>query len=149
MMRHLLESEQIPAQLRLCVRLRDDGAIEQAAGVLIQLTPEGTREDLARAVSNLDALSPLASSMTPDDPDARAWSLGLLDGFRWDQCARETVSFACRCSRERVLAILGALPPAELIEIVGDAQPAETVCEFCKQVYSISEHELRSLVARN
>jgi molecular chaperone Hsp33 len=148
LMRYLLESEQIPAVLRLGVALRD-GEIEQAAGVLIQVTPEGTREDLARVVSNLDALPPLASAMTPADPDARGWALGLLDGFRWDQCARETVSFACRCSRERVLAILGALPPAELAEIVGDGQPAETVCEFCKEVYSISEHELRTLVARN
>ena len=148
MMRYLLESEQILTHLELGVALRD-GAIEQAAGVLIQVTPEGSREDLRRLVANLDALRPIASAMSEPDPDARGWALELLGGFRWDQCAREAVSFACRCSRERVVAALSALPPADLVEILGEGRPADTTCEFCKATYSISPHELRALLARN
>lgn len=138
---HLLESDQIVAMLRLDVRFDGDD-LSLAAAFLVQVTPEGTREDLARLVSNLDSLPPLGDGMTEDDPDGRAWTTRLLDGYRWDQSAREPIEFVCRCSRDRLLAILGALPGADLDEMIAAGKPIETSCEFCKARYEIDPAEL-------
>src|SRR5690606_38921118 len=93
---HLLQSDQIVALLRVEVGFTGD-ALAHASGFLVQVTPEGTREDLARLVANLDAISPLSQGMTAEDPDARRWADRLLAGYRWDQAAREPISFVCRC----------------------------------------------------
>ena len=82
------------------------------------------------------------NAMSEADPDARAWVDRLLGGYRWDQSAREPVAFVCRCSRERHLAILSALPSEDLQDMVESAQPIEIACEFCRREYVIQPREL-------
>lgn len=139
---HLLESDQILAMLRLDIRVEAD-RVAHASGCLVQVTPEGTREDLARLVANLEGLPQLGDAMTEADPDARAWVDRLLAGYRWDQAAREPITFVCRCSRERLLAILRGLPAEDLDEMIAAAAPIETTCEFCRARYEIDPQELR------
>lgn len=146
MMEYLLHSEQILSFLRVEVEVRG-GVVAGAAGFLVQAMPEGTRDDLARLVRNLDAIEPLRGAMTASDPDGRAWAERLLDGFRWDQCARERTSFACRCSRERVLALLAGLPREDIAEMVDSGEPAETTCEFCRAVYRVGPPDLQGLLS--
>ncbi|MEY4951136.1 MAG: hypothetical protein RL698_3347 [Pseudomonadota bacterium] len=145
-MEYLLHSEQILSFLRVEVAVRD-GVATDAAGFLVQAMPEGGRSDLERLVRNLDGLPSLLSAMTADDPDARRWAGRVLDGFHWDQCARERVSFACRCSRERVLALMAGLPREDVAEMVARDEPAETTCEFCRAVYRVAAPDLRGLLA--
>lgn len=140
---HLLESDQIVAALRLDIRIEDDRVVH-ASGCLIQVTPEGTRDDLARLLGNLEALPPLGGAMTDADPDARIWVDHLLAGYRWDQSARESIAFVCRCSRERLLAILRALSEEEVAEMAAAARPIEITCEFCRARYEVHPDELRS-----
>jgi molecular chaperone Hsp33 len=147
MMEYLLHSEQILSFLRLEVSMGDDG-IAESVGFLVQAMPEGSRADLERLVRNLEVLPPLAGAMTPADPDGRAWAEGLLAGFRWDQCARERVRFACRCSRDRVLALLASLPRDDLSALIESGEPAETTCEFCRQVFRVGTAELRGLLSQ-
>ncbi|MBU6282488.1 Hsp33 family molecular chaperone HslO [bacterium] len=146
MMEYLLHSEQILSFLRIDVAVQD-GVATGAAGFLVQAMPEGSRADLERLVRNLDAIDPLRGAMTAEDPDARAWAGRLLDGFRWDQVAREKVAFACRCSRERVLALLAGLPREDIEDMVRREDPAETTCEFCRAVYRVATPDLRGLLS--
>lgn len=146
MMEYLLHSEQILSFLRIEVAVRD-GVATDAAGFLVQAMPEGSRADLERLVGNLDAIDALRAAMTESDPDARAWAGRLLDGFRWDQVAREKVAFACRCSRERVLALLAGLPREDIEDMVRMEEPAETTCEFCRAVYRVATPDLRGLLS--
>ena len=145
-MEYLLHSEQILSFLRLEVAV-DGGGITESVGFLVQAMPEGNRADLERLVHNLEVLPPLSGAMSPGDPDGRAWAEGLLAGFRWDQCARERVQYACRCSRGRVLALLASLPREELADLLESGEPAETTCEFCREVFRIAAEELRGLLS--
>ena len=136
-------AEQIRAVLRLDVRVGDDG-LTHACGFLVQVTPEGGREDVERLLANLEALPRLGDVMGEEDPDGRAFADRLFDGYRWDQSAREEVSFTCRCSRERLVAILRSLPSQEREEIAEEGVPVETTCEFCRARYEIAPAELEN-----
>lgn len=143
---YLVRSEQIVALVHLEVEVAD-GAVRSSCGYLVQLTPEGTRTQLDEILSRVEHMPPLASGMTGEDPDARAWASRLLDGFLWDQVARERPFFACHCSRGRLVAALSALPRADLQELVESGEPTESVCEYCNTTYTLSVPELQLLLA--
>ena len=144
-MRYLLESEQILGLLRLSVRA-SEGRLTAASGYLLQVTPEGTHDDLRRLVENLDKLDTLDVGQSDADPDGRQWATALMDGFRWDQCARQELAFSCRCSHERVMTTLAALPRTDLHDMVADGQVIETICEYCKERYRVDISHLAALL---
>src|SRR4029450_12129781 len=140
-MAHLLKSDQIVALLKLDVRV-ELGEVASACGFLVQATPEGSREDIARLLANLESIESLGDAMSEADPDARAWVDRLLGGYRRSRARREPVAFVGRCSRERLLAILSALPSEDLQDMVESAEPIEIACEFCREV-AVSEPRSR------
>lgn len=140
-MAHLLESDQIRAVLQLDVRASEQ-ELTDACGFLVQVTPEGKREDIERLLRNLESIPPLADLMTDGDPDARAFGDRLFEGYRWDQAAREDVAFVCRCSRERLVAVLRSLPSEEVSDMIQRGEPIETTCEFCRTKHGIAPEEL-------
>ena len=145
MMHYLLESEQILSLLKVEATV-EDGVLRSAVGYLVQLLPEGSREDLQRLLVNLDALPPLSAGMTEDDPDGRAWADRLLAGFPWDQCAREPVAFQCRCSEDRILAMIGALPRADIESLATGDEPLEMTCDYCRERYNLHPSRLQVLL---
>ena len=144
-MRYLLESEQILGLLQLTVRA-GRGGLAVASGYLLQVMPEGSHDDLRRVVGNFDQLTALDVAQTADDPDGRIWATALMQGFRWDQCARQELTFHCRCSMDRVLATLTTLPRSDLSELIADGDAVETVCEFCKERYRVDTAQLAALL---
>lgn len=146
-MNYLLDSEQILSLLQIDVRVDEAGHVVHALGYVVQLMPEGQREDLQRILKNLAELTPLAGAMTEADPDGRGWAAQLLAGFGWDQCARERVAFVCRCSRERMMSMLSSLPHADLVDLASGREPLELLCDYCRSRYLVHPKELRGLLA--
>ena len=147
-MRYLLESEQILSLLHLDIDVTESGHLRHAVGFLVQAMPEGSRDDLSRLVTNLESLGSLGDEMNDADPDAMGWANALMDGFYWDQVARQTVSFRCPCSPERVLALLSTLPQADLAELAEGGEALETTCDYCKTTYAVPLEQLNSLLAQ-
>ena len=145
MMRYLLESEQILSLLRLHVKA-DANGVTQAQGFLVQLMPDGTRDNLVSMIQNLEALPPLGQGMTPGDPDARGWTNDLLKGFAWDQCAREPVMYQCRCSEDRILSMIATLPKAEIRDLAHGDELLETVCDYCRTRYLLRPSQVAALL---
>lgn len=146
-MHYLMESEQILSLVHTDVQLDPEGQISMASGYLLQMMPEGTREDLRRIVLNIGMLPAVSAAMTAEDPDARKWAEQLLHGFAWDQCAREVVAYRCRCSRDRMMAMLTSLPVTDIAELAEGTEPLELVCDYCRRKYHVRPAELRELVA--
>lgn len=146
-MHYLMESEQILSMVHTDVRLDDHGRVALASGYLLQMMPEGTREDLRKILLNIGSLPAIGDAMTADDPDARHWAQQLFQGFAWDQCARETVVYRCRCSRDRMMAMLTSLPVGDIAELAEGTEPLELVCDYCRRKYHVRPAELRELVA--
>ncbi|HAN31098.1 MAG TPA: hypothetical protein DCQ06_05820 [Myxococcales bacterium] len=146
LMRYLLESEQIVSYINLDVAIDEQGRVQHALGFLLQLMPEGRRQDIATIVDNLKALPPLSQGMTAEDPDAMKWSSRLMEGLYWDQAVRQSVRFHCPCSAERVVALISTLPRSDIEELVADDAPLETTCDYCRTTYSVPIHQVRQLL---
>lgn len=147
LMNYLLASEQILSLVKSEVSVDADGAVGHALGYLVQLMPEGTRDDIARITANLEVLPPLHEGMIEEDPDARAWAAALMQGFAWDQVAREEVAFRCRCSRDRMLSMLSSLPAREIAALSTGSEPLELVCDYCRSTFAVMPRELKAWLA--
>ena len=146
LMHYLLESEQILTLLEVDLdpSRRDHGMA--AVGYLVQLMPEGSREDLARLVQNLQASGRPGAAMTAEDADGVAWAERLLGGFYWDQVARQELGFSCPCSPERVLTLLASLPKADLAEVIEGLEVVESTCDYCRTSYATPVDQIRVLL---
>ncbi len=145
MMHYLLESEQILSLLRMDVHVHE-GEVVRAVGYLLQMMPEGTRDDLKQLLLNVEKLAPLGSAMRVGDPDAIAWAEQLMQGMPWDQVAREDVLFSCRCSHERILNMLATLPRADIEDLSKGDEPLEMTCDYCRTKYQMSPAEVAVLL---
>lgn len=147
LMRYLQDSEQILSLLDVDVQLDDHGGLASVVGSVVQLMPEGTRDDLARLVANLETSGSLRAAMTPADPDAIGWARRILHGFYWDQVARQDVGFACTCSAERVIALIASLSPTDIADLIEGLETLETTCDYCRTTWSTPVSQLQPLLA--
>jgi molecular chaperone Hsp33 len=128
-------SEQLPTMIVLAANA------ENAAGLLLQKLParESQGEGAAAAVQDLweEATALLGTlgadellSCEPEELLRRlfgAHDLRLFDG--------EPVTFACRCSRERVASMLRGLGQPEVDSIITEQGAVTVTCEFCQRPY--------------
>lgn len=147
LMRYLQDSEQILSLLDVDVQLDDAGSLVSVVGSVVQMMPEGSREDLARLVSNLETAGTLRAAMTAEDPDGIAWAARVLEGFFWDQVARQDVGFACTCSAERVITLIASLSAADIAELIEGLETLETTCDYCRTTWSTPVSQLQPLLA--
>lgn len=139
------QSEQLEAAVKLAAA-RDPRGRWRAGGLMIQRMPmpegsagEREEEDWRRAAAFM-ASSTSAELLDPElAPDRLLYRLFHEDGVRAFQ--PHPLRFACRCSRERVADMLGALPPADIEEMKADEETVIT-CEFCSARYVFSPAEL-------
>lgn len=143
---HLETSSQVHDVLRIGVRQDADGEILQAGGLLLERLPDEPRhpslepeefEDRygwVREADVLQLLTQLAFGSLGDQP------LKVLEST--------PLTWTCRCSRDRVEAILAALGPDELLDMAERDHGAEVSCDFCNTTYALSEAELRALRER-
>ena len=145
LVRHLLESSQVSAIIRLVCDLGPDGRVLQAGGLLVErlppaddlpyLTPEAFEAHYGdvRGLRGADVADALDRSVLLDAP--------LM--------AMETraVVWRCHCSLERVERMLVGLGTEELQSMHDEDHGAEITCHFCAERYAISAERLRELIA--
>lgn len=144
--RYLLDSEQTPSAVGVGVFVDSDGRVQAAGGYVVQTMPGAEPGTADRLEANVNLSAP-PSDLVRQGLDAAAVLGRLLAGFPTPIVEAGPVSFACRCSRERVAAALIAMGRAELTDVLAGDRRAEVICEFCAQRYVVEEPELRSLLA--
>ncbi len=135
------ESEQLPTRVWL------SAFNGQAAGMLIQRLPgEGGHE--APDVDAWNRAQHLADTITTDELHTLAprqiigrlfheEDIRLFDPSPW--------RFACRCSRERVAAMLQGLGEAEMRETLTEQGVVEVHCDFCNTPYRFDAVDVETL----
>lgn len=139
--RYLLESEQKPSAVALGIYLGTDGAIEAAAGYLVQSLPEaddGVLADFEQRIAETHQPSQLVhEGMTPEAIIDR-----LLGDERGSPRQKIRPRFICPCDVERVVRAALLLGRDEIREIVETGEVLEVRCEFCAEVYRVDPDEL-------
>ncbi len=143
------QSEQIDAGIVIAAGRRDDRW--RAGGVMIQRLP-----DAERTVPSSDreddwrrAMILLGSATEAELLDPALAANGLLfrlfheDGVR--VFAPVDLRAACRCSRQRVADMLGALPRAE-VEAMKEDGRVSVQCEFCNSTYLFDDMQLEAVL---
>ena len=152
------QSEQIDAVIKVAVTAPHGGEGWRAGAIIIQRLPgEGSRTDIAGLIDadedeeNWREAVTLMASVKDDEltnprlpPDRLLYRLFHQPGVRMFK-PRGLVD-GCRCSRDRVAGTLGALPKAEVLEMM-EAGVVSVKCEFCGEAYEFDEPALGALFA--
>ena len=141
----LLESEQIASNLQLEVCLDKDGKIVWAGGVLFQLLPEASNDDLRRIVEKIDGFESLYSLWSEDDPTSLLTGV-MPEGMEYTVVGEESLYFGCSCNEERVMHSLSTLPKEEIQGLITAGEPVELSCGFCNKNYLIQPENLKPLL---
>lgn len=145
------QSEQLDTGLTVSVGKSDEGHW-RAGGIMLQRLPEQQPGVMLPLSSDSEdgwrrAMVLMASTTSDEllDPDLRAndllFRLFHEDGVRvWPP---SHLRFGCRCSRERVVDMLGNLPREEVETMkVEGGDEVEVVCQFCSTAYRFDDAEL-------
>jgi molecular chaperone Hsp33 len=141
------QSEQLEAAVKLA-GAKDVHGRWRSGGLMIQRMPDpgglasDRDEEGWRRAAAFMASSTSAELLDPDlSADRLLYRLFHEDGVRAYQS--QALRFACRCSRERVADMLGALPRGDIEEMKADGESVIT-CEFCSAHYVFSAAELEA-----
>ena len=144
---YLFSSEQTPSALVLGVSMNSQ-SVQSAGGILIQVLPKAARDEslvalLETRVSGLQGFTPLLKAGM-DLPDIFEELLGDLDLTIFPE--EKELKFDCPCTEQRMLGALKLLGAEELEDMIATDKGAEAVCDFCGEVYHVSEEKLANLV---
>ena len=143
---YLASSEQTPSVVALGVQIKD-GHVVNAGGMMIQMMPGFTEEDLDYVEKRANGGFPEITFLMEEgfspakildlfmgDPE-----IAYLNGY--------PVSFYCPCSKERMADGLATIGRSELYKMIKDNKDIETVCHFCGTKYTFTPSELEKIFA--
>jgi molecular chaperone Hsp33 len=142
------QSEQIQAGIKLSAARSGEGGMWRAGGLMLQrVPPEGGYTVIADDVEDgwrramVLMSSATAGELTDPDLSPRRLLYRLFHEETVRVFDTQPVEARCRCSRERIVGILRALPPQDVAEMREDKVTTVT-CEFCNTTYEFDRDEL-------
>jgi molecular chaperone Hsp33 len=137
----------ISDQVLTCVALevipREGEALGVVAGVVVQAMPDAEPGALARVAGHLQGML-LEALPTAAAGSASHLLTALFPGV--EAMIEVPASFACSCSKERVLKTLASLGAAEVQEIVDTTASTSVTCHFCGTKHEITLLDLWAIL---
>lgn len=136
-------SEQTPSIVSVGVLVNSDNNIISSGGLLIQMMPDATEEDISASEEIIKTLKPMSTLLQEGQSLEK-----ILKGLYPDVKVLEEreVSFKCNCSRERMHAAITTLHIDDLKDMMEKDHGCEINCQFCGNSYTFSEAELEQIV---
>lgn len=142
---YFADSEQTNTAVILGVLIDRDYSIKQAGGIILQVLPGATDEDITALEEKLQGFTSLTSYM--EEGKTIEDVIMMLLGEDVDIMDRTDVRFHCDCSRERMEQALISLGRTELQEIANDdREDLELVCHFCSKKYDFDKHSILEIL---
>lgn len=140
---YLKTSEQIPSAVGVGVLVDGSGFVRSAAGILVQVMPGATENDIVDMEERILELGSLSHRF-----DRGETPVSLLDQLftNWTKLEERPVHFSCDCSRERFQRGLISLGPTELSDLITKGEAIETICRFCNKQYLFSVDEMKGFL---
>jgi len=138
------QSEQLPTRLWLRTGIREGTA--HAAGMLLQILPSAEPD----RGTEFDHLSQLTATVRDDELfelPAETLLYRLYHQEKVKLFPAQTVEFSCSCSRERSIAALQTLDPAEVRDLLAADGQIDMHCDYCGSHYLFDAVDVASLLS--
>lgn len=136
-------SEQTPSAVSVGVLVDTDYSCLAAGGLLIQIMPDATEEDVAKVEEAVATLEPISTMIknghTPQDIVMR-----LFDDV--EILEESPIQWHCDCNKDRFKGALTTLKSSDLEEMIEEDHGCQVKCEYCNKTYDFSEDELKSIL---
>jgi molecular chaperone Hsp33 len=138
-------SQQIPCMLSTGVILGSEGVVTAAGGLLVEMMPGHTVEDVERVESSLRAMGALSQILAPGINGEQLLRLFFVgqEGNHWKH--PYVVQISCSCSVEKVLGSFKLLGEEELKKIILDQEVIDVQCEMCGKKYRIDHFQVKDV----
>ncbi len=134
-------SEQIPSLVALGCLVDVDNSVIASGGILIQLLPDATEEDIVKIETLAEPLKKVSSIFKEHSVEEAANM--LFDDFRLLE--EKEARFKCSCDKATMKRALLTLSKEERMKLIEEDHGAELICHWCNQDYQFSEQELLDL----
>ncbi|QVK02832.1 Hsp33 family molecular chaperone HslO [Mycoplasma mycoides] len=142
-MKYFNQSNQTKSFITTEVKFDDNLEIKKVVGILVEMLPNHTKEDLDYISEKLGNTSYVKDVLVKSTNYYAIVKEIDNDATILDQ---STISFECTCSYQKVLSTLNLLNQNDLKDIIKDNKPVEVVCDFCNQKYQIQIQDVLTLL---
>lgn len=135
-------SEQL--KTRIWIKTGVDQGIEKAAGMLLQVMPDGTGTE-----DDFEHLEQLTNTVKDDELfslEAQELLYRLYNQEKVQLFTPKEVVFHCGCSRERSGAAIITLNPTEIEEILAEEGHISMHCDYCGSNYDFNKEQIDQLL---
>ncbi len=139
---YFMQSEQTPSIVSLDVLVDTDYSIRAAGGLIIQLMPGHTEEDIEYLENLLKNLKPI-SSLINEQKTLEEIIAKLFDDYEIQ--ATKEVSYRCDCSKEHFMKALTTLSSNDLNDLIKD-DGLDLKCEYCNKTYHVDLEEIKNII---
>ena len=136
-------SEQVPTAIAIGVKMKD-GKCVSAGGVVLQLLPGTSQENMDRAEERMQAFVNIADVMEKYGAD------GIMSEFFGDVTEKQYIyltfpEYKCNCSREKMKKILLPLGKEELYGIIEEQGAVKIHCHYCNTEHIFTKEQIDEL----
>lgn len=135
-------SEQTPSAVSVGVLVNTDNSIQSAGGMIIQMLPDATEEDIVKVENIVSHMEPI-SKMINEHESLEEILKALFDDVK--VLTTQDIEFRCKCDRASMKRVLVTLSKEERKRMIEEDHGCEITCNFCNEKYFFTEEELRDL----
>jgi len=145
---YLAKSEQIPSAVLLGVLLQNqEPFVTAAGGVMIQMMP-GANEHIITMIEDTIRHAPHITSVINNGAAPRELVKLALGEIDFEILEEREIEFACNCSFERAVSLIGSLGRQEVEAMLEEDKGAKMTCGFCNELYTLDENDLREMLQK-
>ncbi len=146
---YLAKSEQIPSAVLLGVLAQNrEPFIAASGGVMIQMLPEAN-EHIATMIEDTIRHAPHLTAVIKENAAPRDLVKLVLGEIDFQLLEEKEVRFACNCSFERAVSLIGSLGATEVKSMLKEDKGAIMNCGFCNETYRLNETNLQEILDSN
>ena len=131
-------SEQTPSIVVLSVNISKNGKIASAGGMIVQLLPSATEEDLIEVENKVRSYGSFSEAL--NEKKIEEIIKEIFPDFI--ELSRNDVNYKCDCSKKKFSKIIKLIGKEELDDIIEKDHGCHVTCNFCRKEYNYSEEEL-------
>ena len=142
---YFAQSEQIPSVVSLGVLVNDEMNIIASGGLIIQVLPSATEEDIVAMETLVTNLKPMTTYLQEMDI-TELFGLLFSDG---ELLETKEIAYHCGCNREQMHRVLTTLSTQDLQEMIDEDNGSTLECHYCHKKYEFSAEELTEIIIEN